>query len=215
MEVRSQLLDGERLRSMGGVQGEWIYRIDGFRQWGSFVQWLDVRYPNQSIRSVRRSIAGTGDAAGRMPATTSHAFQSPPPRLAAPGRFNRRELPVPDQIAGWMEFLQSRVLVNREALVFASIVFFQVFLTIINVIVLFHVARTLGALRRTVAESQFRAHELHEEVMRRMTQDREAFAAIGERLDKVGDERKSKTDERRRILRTLVDGFEATLSQRR
>ncbi len=54
----SQLLDGERLRSMGGVQGEWIYRIDGFRQWGSFVQWLDVRYPNQSIRSVRRSIAG-------------------------------------------------------------------------------------------------------------------------------------------------------------
>ena len=47
----SQLLDGERLRSMGGVQGEWIYRIDGFRQWGSFVQWLDVRYPNQSIRS--------------------------------------------------------------------------------------------------------------------------------------------------------------------
>ena len=52
----SQLLDGERLRSMGGVQGEWIYRIDGFRQWGSFVQWLDVRYPHQSIRSVHRSI---------------------------------------------------------------------------------------------------------------------------------------------------------------
>lgn len=54
----SQLLDGARLRSMGGVQGEWIYRVDGFRQWGSFVQWLDVRYPHQSIRSVQRSIAG-------------------------------------------------------------------------------------------------------------------------------------------------------------
>lgn len=122
---------------------------------------------------------------------------------------------MPDQIAGWFEFLQSRVLVNREALVFASIVFFQVFLTIINVLVLLHVVRTLGALRRTVAESQFRSHELHEEAMRRMTQDREVLAAIGERLDKVGDERKSKTDERRRILRTLVDGFEATLSQRK
>lgn len=54
----SQLLDDARLRNMGGVQGEWIYRIDGFRQWGSFVQWLDVRYPHQSIRSVHRSIAG-------------------------------------------------------------------------------------------------------------------------------------------------------------
>ena len=54
----SQLLDGARLRSMGGVQGEWIYRVDGFRQWGSFLQWLDVRYPQQDIRSVRRSIAG-------------------------------------------------------------------------------------------------------------------------------------------------------------
>lgn len=54
----SQLLDGSRLRNMAGVQGEWIYRVDGFRQWGSFVQWLDVRYPQQSIRSVHRSIAG-------------------------------------------------------------------------------------------------------------------------------------------------------------
>ena len=54
----AQLLDGARLRNMGGLQGEWIYRVDGFRQWGSFVQWLDVRYPEQPIRSVRRSVAG-------------------------------------------------------------------------------------------------------------------------------------------------------------
>ena len=44
---------------MGGVLGEWIYRIDGFRQWGSFVQVLDVRYPDQALRNVRRSVVGT------------------------------------------------------------------------------------------------------------------------------------------------------------
>lgn len=122
---------------------------------------------------------------------------------------------MPDQITGWIEFLQTRVLVNREAMVFASIVFFQVFLTIVNVLVLVQVARGLGAMRRALAENRFQANERAEEILRRLNQDREAFAAIGERLDRVGEERKSKTDERRRILRTLVDGFEATLSQRR
>jgi uncharacterized membrane protein len=122
---------------------------------------------------------------------------------------------VPDQIAGWIEFLQTRVLVNREAMVFASIVFLQVFLAIVNVLVLVQVLRALGAMRRALAESRFQANERTEEILRRLGQDREAFAAIGERLDKVGEERRSKMDERRRILRTLVDGFEATLSQRR
>ncbi len=122
---------------------------------------------------------------------------------------------MPDQIAGWIEFLQTRVLVNREAMVFASIVFLQVFLAIVNVLVLVQVLRALGAMRRALAESRFQANERTEEILRRLGQDREAFAAIGERLDKVGEERRSKMDERRRILRTLVDGFEATLSQRR
>lgn len=52
-------LDGSRLRTMGGVLGEWIYRIDGFRQWGSFLQVLEVRYPTQDLRNVRRSVLGT------------------------------------------------------------------------------------------------------------------------------------------------------------
>ena len=52
-------LDGTRLRTMGGVLGEWIYRIDGFRQWGSFLQVLEVRYPTQELRNVRRSVLGT------------------------------------------------------------------------------------------------------------------------------------------------------------
>lgn len=114
-----------------------------------------------------------------------------------------------------LEFLRTRLFANREAMIFASVVFLQVFLTIVNVIVLIQVVRMLTGLRRTIAEAQFRTNDLHDEIMRRLSQDREAFAAFGERLDKGGDERKSKLDERRRILRTLVDGFEATLSQRR
>lgn len=120
-----------------------------------------------------------------------------------------------DLFTDLLEFLRTRLFANREALIFASVVFLQVFLTIVNVIVLIQVVRMLGALRRTIAEAQFRTNDLHDEIMRRLSQDREAFAAFGERLDKGGEERKSKIDERRRILRTLVDGFEATLSQRR
>ena len=52
-------LDGNRLRSVAGVLGEWIYHIDGFRQWGSFVQVLDVQYPTQALRNVRRTVVGT------------------------------------------------------------------------------------------------------------------------------------------------------------
>lgn len=51
-------LDGARLRSLGGVQGEWIYRFDGFGQLGGYVQWLDMRYPGQQLRNVERSTGG-------------------------------------------------------------------------------------------------------------------------------------------------------------
>ncbi len=57
-----QALDGDRLRSMAGVQGEWIFRVDGFRQWSGFVQQLALRYPSQTMRDARRSIAGTSYA---------------------------------------------------------------------------------------------------------------------------------------------------------
>lgn len=63
----SQLLDGARVRSLGGVQGEWLYRFDGFRQWGGFVQWLNLRYPGQPLRNVQRSVAG---------ASYSHVFRN-------------------------------------------------------------------------------------------------------------------------------------------
>lgn len=54
----SYVLDGERLRSIAGLQGEWIYRLDGFRQWSGFVQVLELHYPAQPVRDVRRSVAG-------------------------------------------------------------------------------------------------------------------------------------------------------------
>lgn len=57
-----QALDGERLRAMAGLQGEWIYRTDGFRQWSGFVQLLALRYPSQAMRDARRSIAGASYA---------------------------------------------------------------------------------------------------------------------------------------------------------
>lgn len=52
-------LDGDTLRNIGGVLGEWIYRIDGFRQWDTFVQVQGLSYPAQSLRNARRTVAGT------------------------------------------------------------------------------------------------------------------------------------------------------------
>ncbi|MBL8698807.1 MAG: hypothetical protein JNK67_10570 [Alphaproteobacteria bacterium] len=122
---------------------------------------------------------------------------------------------MPEQLNDIVEFLRTRLFANREAMVLAGVVFVQVFLAIVNVIVLVQVVRMLSALRRAIAESQFRTNDLHDEIIRRLSQDREVFATFGERLEKVGDEKKAKVDERRRILKTLVEGFEATLAQRK
>lgn len=122
---------------------------------------------------------------------------------------------MPEQLNEVIEFLRTRLFANREAMVLAGVVFLQVLLAIVNVIVLAQVVRMLSALRRAIAEAQFRTNDLHDEIIRRLSQDREAFASFGERLEKVGDEKKSKVDERRRILKTLVEGFEATLAQRK
>lgn len=52
-------LDGDTLRNISGVLGEWIYRLDGFRQWDTFLQVQDLRYPTQSLRNARRTVGGT------------------------------------------------------------------------------------------------------------------------------------------------------------
>lgn len=66
-------LDGSRLRTMGGALGEWIYHIDGYRQWASFVQVLDVRYPAQSLRDARRTVVGTSYAHQFRGGTSTYA----------------------------------------------------------------------------------------------------------------------------------------------
>ncbi len=54
--------DGRQVRGSAGLQGEWIYRMDGLRQWGVFVQSLDMRYPGQRLRDVRRTVGGLSHA---------------------------------------------------------------------------------------------------------------------------------------------------------
>ncbi len=54
--------DGSRVRGTGGLQGEWIYRVDGLNQFGAFLQSLQLHYPGQSVRDVRRTVAGVNHA---------------------------------------------------------------------------------------------------------------------------------------------------------
>jgi tetratricopeptide (TPR) repeat protein len=53
---------GSRARDQQGLVGEWTYRIDGFRQWSSYIQWGDLSYPGQSLRDATRTVIGTSYA---------------------------------------------------------------------------------------------------------------------------------------------------------
>jgi uncharacterized protein YaiE (UPF0345 family) len=53
---------GSRARDQQGLVGEWTYRIDGFRQWSTYIQWGDLTYPGQSLRDATRTVVGTSYA---------------------------------------------------------------------------------------------------------------------------------------------------------
>jgi tetratricopeptide (TPR) repeat protein len=53
---------GSRARDQQGLVGEWTYRVDGFRQWSSYIQWADLSYPGQSLRDATRTVIGTSYA---------------------------------------------------------------------------------------------------------------------------------------------------------
>lgn len=53
---------GSRARDQQGLVGEWTYRVDGFRQWSTYVQWGDLTYPGQSLRDATRTVIGTSYA---------------------------------------------------------------------------------------------------------------------------------------------------------
>lgn len=85
--------DGDQARGSVGVQGEWIYRMDGLRQWGAFVQSLDMRYPGQRVRDVRRTVAGLSHALvlrnGSIVYLAGHAGEEAP-RLAGAADLGHR-----------------------------------------------------------------------------------------------------------------------------
>jgi outer membrane protein len=54
--------DGKVLRKISGITGEWTYRPDGLRQWGTYLQISQLEYPRQSLRDADRFVLGTSYA---------------------------------------------------------------------------------------------------------------------------------------------------------
>lgn len=71
---------GRQLRQTGGATAEWVYRLDGFRQWDSYLQYSRLHYPGQTVRDTDRVVAGSSYA---------HQFRSGP--LAYGGAYLGRE----------------------------------------------------------------------------------------------------------------------------
>jgi outer membrane protein len=55
-------IGGSTLRKITGLTGEWTYRPDGTRQWGTYLQIANLDYPSQPNRDVRRTVLGTSYA---------------------------------------------------------------------------------------------------------------------------------------------------------
>lgn len=55
-------IDGSTLRRISGLTGEWTYRSDGTRQWGTYLQISNLDYPSQPNRDARRTVLGTSFA---------------------------------------------------------------------------------------------------------------------------------------------------------
>lgn len=51
-------VDGSRVRNQYGLVGEWTYRLDGFRQFTSYVQLTKLKYPQQTVRDANRNVIG-------------------------------------------------------------------------------------------------------------------------------------------------------------
>ncbi|MBC7434492.1 MAG: DUF560 domain-containing protein [Bdellovibrionales bacterium] len=58
-QVGTYTIDGSRARDQYGVVGEWTYRLDGFRQFTTYLQLTKLKYPNQPIRNADRDVVGT------------------------------------------------------------------------------------------------------------------------------------------------------------
>jgi len=71
---------GHQLRKTAGATAEWVYRLDGFRQLDSYVQYARLQYPGQTVRDTDRTVVGT---------TYAHQFRNG--QLAFGGAYAGRE----------------------------------------------------------------------------------------------------------------------------
>jgi outer membrane protein len=55
-------IGGSTLRKLTGMTGEWTYRPDGTRQWGTYLQLATLDYPSQPVRDAKRTVLGTSYA---------------------------------------------------------------------------------------------------------------------------------------------------------
>ncbi len=62
VQAGTYTVNGSRARDQQGLVGEWTYRLDGYRQWTSYLQWGQLSYPDQSIRDADRTVIGTSYA---------------------------------------------------------------------------------------------------------------------------------------------------------
>jgi hypothetical protein len=62
VQAVSNDVNGARERNQVGLVGEWIYRLDGFRQFSTYAQVSQLRYPQQGLRDAQRNVLGTSYA---------------------------------------------------------------------------------------------------------------------------------------------------------
>ncbi len=62
MNLGHTSIGGSTLRQLTGLTGEWTYRPDGTRQWGTYLQIANLDYPSQPNRDARRTVLGTSFA---------------------------------------------------------------------------------------------------------------------------------------------------------
>lgn len=55
-------LDGRVNRTQNGLVAEWVYRIEQTQEMGAYLQYSKLRYPAQSNRDARRTVAGASYA---------------------------------------------------------------------------------------------------------------------------------------------------------
>ena len=60
-------INHDRVRNLAGVVGEWTHRFDGFRQFSTYLQLMRLKYPQDPIADVDRSVLGF---------TYAHLFRS-------------------------------------------------------------------------------------------------------------------------------------------